>query len=106
MSYRFMRVIVMFDLPTDTSMDRRHYRWFRKFLIDEGFIMMQESVYTKICLNMHSVNKVELNIQKNRPPKGIVQVMNVTEKQFASMKLVVGEADTINIQSDERMIIL
>lgn len=55
---------------------------------------------------MHSVNKVELNIQKNRPPKGIVQVMNVTEKQFASMKLVVGEADTVNIQSDERMIIL
>lgn len=101
-----MRVIVMFDLPTDTSMDRRHYRWFRKFLIDEGFIMMQESVYTKICLNMHAVNKVELNIQKNRPPKGIVQVMNVTEKQFASMKLVVGETDTVNVQSDERMIVL
>ena len=101
-----MRVIVMFDLPTDTSMDRRHYRWFRKFLIDEGFIMMQESVYTKICLNMHSVNKVELNIQKHRPPKGIVQVMNVTEKQFASMKLVVGGADTVNIQNDERMVVL
>lgn len=101
-----MRVIVMFDLPTDTSMDRRHYRWFRKFLIDEGFVMMQESVYTKICLNMHAVNKVELNIQKNRPPKGIVQVMNVTEKQFASMKLVVGESDTVNIQNDERMIVL
>lgn len=101
-----MRVIVMFDLPTETSMDRRHYRWFRKFLIDEGFIMMQESVYTKICLNMHAVNKVELNIQKNRPPKGIVQVMNVTEKQFATMKLVVGESDNVNIQNDERMIVL
>lgn len=101
-----MRVIVMFDLPTDTSMDRRHYRWFRKYLINEGFIMMQESVYTKICLNMHAVDKVELNIRKNRPPRGIVQVMSVTEKQFAAMKLVVGEADTVNIQSDERMIIL
>jgi len=106
MSYRFMRVIVMFDLPTETSMDRRHYRWFRKYLIDEGFIMMQESIYTKICLNMHAVNKVELNIQKNRPPKGMIQVMNVTEKQFASMKLVVGESDTVNIQSDDRMIVL
>lgn len=106
MSYRFMRVIVMFDLPTETSMDRRHYRWFRKYLIDEGFVMMQESIYTKICLNMHAVSKVELNIQKNRPPKGIVQVMNITEKQFASMKLVVGEVDSVNIQSDERMIVL
>lgn len=68
--------------------------------------MMQESVYTKICLNMHTVSKVELSIQKNRPPKGVVQVLSVTEKQFASMKLVVGEADTVNIQSDERMIVL
>ena len=55
---------------------------------------------------MHSVDKVELNIRKNRPPKGIVQVMSVTEKQFAAMRLVVGEADTVNIQSDERMIVL
>lgn len=101
-----MRVIVMFDLPTETSMDRRHYRWFRKFLINEGFIMMQESIYTKICLNMHSVDKIELSIQKNRPPNGIVQVMSVTEKQFASMKLIVGEADTVNVQSDERIILL
>lgn len=101
-----MRVIVMFDLPTETSMDRRHYRWFRKYLIDEGFVMMQESIYTKICLNMHAVSKVELSIQKNRPPKGIVQVMNITEKQFASMKLVVGEVDSVNIQTDERMIVL
>lgn len=101
-----MRVIVMFDLPTETSMDRRHYRWFRKYLIDEGFVMIQESIYTKICLNMHAVSKVELNIQKNRPPKGIVQVMNITEKQFASMKLVVGEVDSVNIQSDERLIVL
>lgn len=106
MSYRFMRVVVMFDLPTETSMDRRHYRWFRKFLIDEGFVMMQESVYTKICLNIHSVKKVEQNIRKNRPPKGIVQVMSITEKQFASMKLVVGETDNVNVQSDERLIIL
>ncbi len=101
-----MRMIVMFDLPTDTSMDRRHYRWFRKFLIDEGFVMMQESVYTKICLNMHAVNKVELNIKKNRPPKGLIQVMTVTEKQFAAMKLIVGEVDAVSIQNDDRMIVL
>ncbi len=101
-----MRVIVMFDLPTDTSMNRRHYRWFRKFLIDEGFVMMQESIYTKICLNMHAVAKVEANIHKNRPPNGLIQVINVTERQFANMKLIIGETDSVNIQSEERMIIL
>ena len=101
-----MRVIVMFDLPTDTSIDRRHYRWFRKFLIDEGFVMMQESIYTKICINMHAVEKVEANIKKNSPPKGIVQLMVTTERQFAGMRLITGKIENNYIQTDERMIIL
>lgn len=101
-----MRVIVMFDLPTETSMERRHYRWFRKYLIDDGFVMMQESIYTKICLNMHAVKQVELNIEKNKPPKGLVQIMSVTERQFASMKLVVGELDETYIQDDARLVVL
>lgn len=101
-----MRVIVMFDLPTETSLDRRRYRWFRKFLIDDGFVMMQESIYTKICLNMHAVDIVEANLRRNCPPKGIVQLMTVTERQFAGMEMLVGERDEISIQSDERMIVL
>jgi len=101
-----MRVMVMFDLPTETSMDRRHYRWFRKFLINEGFVMMQESIYTKICINAHAVDKVEAAIQRNKPPKGIVQIMIVTERQFADMRLVVGDATTDAVQTDERMVVL
>ena len=101
-----MRVIVMFDLPTETSMDRRHYRWFRKYLIDDGFVMMQESIYTKICINIHAVKQVELNIRKNKPPKGIVQVMSVTERQFASMQIIVGELDNTYIQDDSRLVVL
>ena len=50
MSYRFMRIIVMFDLPVVTSVERQEYTKFRKFLLKSGFIMMQESVYTKNCI--------------------------------------------------------
>lgn len=101
-----MRVIVMFDLPTTTSHQRRRYRWFRKYLIDDGFVMMQESIYTKICLNMHAVRQVELNVEKNKPPQGLVQVMSVTERQFASMRLIVGELDDTYIQNDARLVVL
>ena len=106
MSYRFMRVMVMFDLPTETSMDRRHYRWFRKFLIDHGFVMMQESIYTKICPNMHAVRKAELSIEGHCPPHGLVQIITITERQFAGMKLLVGGNDGIHVQSDERLVVL
>ena len=45
MSYRFMRMMIFFDLPTDTIKDRREYARFRKYLIKNGFVMMQEAVY-------------------------------------------------------------
>ena len=36
-----MRVLVMFDLPTETAENRRNYTKFRKYLIKSGFMMMQ-----------------------------------------------------------------
>ena len=48
MSYRYMRVMVFFDLPTVTSANRRDYAQFRKYLVKSGFIMLQESVYCKL----------------------------------------------------------
>ena len=101
-----MRILIMFDLPTNTSSDRRHYRWFRKFLIDEGFMMMQESIYTKLCLNMNAANIVMANIRKNKPPKGLVQTMIVTERQFSRMEFIVGEEEKIYVVSTERLTIL
>ena len=56
MSYRYMRLLVFFDLPTITSLDKKEYRQFRKFLIKDGFIMMQESVYSKLALNQSVLN--------------------------------------------------
>lgn len=49
MRYRIMRLMVMFDLPTDTSQQRKQYRQFRKKLLNEGFIMIQYSVYVRVC---------------------------------------------------------
>lgn len=89
MSYRFMRILVFFDLPTETSKDRKIYSRFRKFLIKEGFIMMQESVYVKLTLNNSVTNSIKDKINKNKPPRGIVQMLVITEKQFSSMEYIV-----------------
>jgi len=84
-----MRILVFFDLPTETSKDRKIYSRFRKFLIKEGFIMMQESVYSKLTLNNSITNSIRDKIEKNKPPKGIVQMLVITEKQFSSMEYIV-----------------
>ena len=89
MRYRFMRILVFFDLPTETAKDRKNYSQFRKFLIKEGFIMMQESVYAKLVLNNSITNSIKDKISKNIPQKGIVQMLIITEKQFNSMEYIV-----------------
>lgn len=89
MRYRFMRILVFFDLPTETAKDRKNYSQFRKFLIKEGFIMMQESVYAKLVLNNSITNSIKDKISKNKTQKGIVQMLIITEKQFNSMEYIV-----------------
>ena len=104
--FRFMRKIVFFDLPTETNEDKRAYRHFRKALIKDGFIMMQESVYTKLMTTPSVENSVKNLIRKNKPEKGIVQTLTVTEKQFSKMEFVVGEYHSDVIDSEERLVIL
>lgn len=106
MSYRFMRTIVLFDLPTDTQEDKRQYRRFRNLLIKNGFAMLQESVYTRMLITPSAQNSVMAVIRKNKPPSGLVQVLCVTEKQFAGMECIAGEYRSDIIDSDERVIII
>lgn len=106
MSYRFMRIIVFFDLPTLTLTDKKNYRQFRKFLIKNGFYMMQESVYCRMAHNQSVEANVKAAIRKNKPPEGLVQVLSVTEKQFQKMEFVTGNKKSDVIDTDERLIIL
>lgn len=101
-----MRVIVFFDLPTETAKDRKVYAKFRKMLINEGFIMMQESVYAKLALNNSIAKAIKDKIYKERPSKGIVQLLTITEKQFGSIEYVVGKRNDDVLDNTERFIVL
>ena len=101
-----MRLMVFFDLPTATSENRRNYRRFRKDLISNGFFMLQESVYCRMLLNQTAGRAVIETIRKNKPPAGIVQILTVTEKQFADIEYITGTHQSEVIESDERLIIL
>ena len=101
-----MRMIVMFDLPTETAEDRHNYRLFRKMLIKNGFYMMQESVYTRMILNQSVQRGAIETIRKNKPEIGTVQILTVTEKQFSQMEYLVGDFHVEVIDSDERLVIL
>ncbi|MGX7030617.1 CRISPR-associated endonuclease Cas2 [Vagococcus zengguangii] len=106
MSYRYMRMILMFDMPVDTSDERKAYRKFRKFLINEGFIMHQYSVYSKILLNGSANQAMITRLKQNNPKSGMITLLTVTEKQFSRMVYLNGERDTSIRNTDSRLIIL
>ncbi len=101
-----MRIIVFFDLPVITSFDKKEYRNFRKFLIKSGFTMMQESVYSKIVPNSTAADTVISSIRRNKPNKGIVQALRITEKQFAKIEYIAGEKKKGFLDNDDKLIVL
>ena len=94
MKYKIMRMICMFDLPVETDSEKRAYRTFRKNLIKEGFIMMQYSVYVRVCPSREYANRLENRIKKLIPTEGNIRLLCVTEKQYADMKVIVGSRST------------
>lgn len=86
-----MRVMIFFDLPTTTDADRKNYRQFRKSLIEEGFLMIQESVYVRIASTRESAEMLENRIAKLVPPHGIIQSLIVTEKQYTQIRFLSGK---------------
>lgn len=102
--YRYMRTLIFFDLPTLTATQRRNYRIFVKKIKALGFFMMQESVYSKMSINDQYVESTLKAIEQFLPNDGSIFALTVTEKQFASMKFLVGEFKTDVLVSDERII--
>ena len=88
---KFMRMIVFFDLPTITVKNKRDYVKFRRFLLKDGYIMLQWSVYCRIIAGKDSEQTHFNRIKSNLPPVGSVRCLTVTEKQYASIEILVGK---------------
>ncbi len=90
---RFMRMLVFYDLPVTTPKYRRIYTLFRRFLLRDGYVMVQFSIYARLIHGLSSVDKHLDRLRQNAPAKGSVRCMVVTEKQYASMIFITGERE-------------
>lgn len=103
---RFVRTIVFFDLPNIYARDKKDYLKFRKHLVNEGFVMMQESVYSKLVLNTQQSELLVERIRKQAPKKGLIQVLTITEKQYSQIEYIIGEGKTKIINDENRLVVL
>lgn len=88
---RFMRLFVLFDLPTKTKRDRFNASKFRRSLIKDGYNMLQFSIYTRLCKGQDVVDKHIRRLKISIPSRGNIRILQVTETQYSRMDMLVGE---------------
>ena len=86
-----MRILVFFDLPVKTKKERREATQFRNFLLNDGYHMIQYSVYARVCNGMDAVSKHRPRLSKNRPCNGSIRMLVITEKQFEAIEILIGK---------------
>lgn len=101
-----MWLFVFFDLPVGTKGERRAATRFRNFLKDDGYMMLQWSVYARVCRGEEAVDKHVQRVKKNLPSKGSVRALQVTDKQYARMRLMLGEAKKNEKVAPQQMVLL
>ena len=88
--YKIMWIIVLFDLPTNTKTERKAASKFRQCLLKDGFHMMQYSVYARHCPNKSTATVHAGRVKKNLPREGHVQILRITDRQYANMANLYG----------------
>lgn len=88
-----MWVLTMFDLPTETKLQKREYVRFRNKLLTGGFVMLQYSVYARPCPTHEEADKHTERVADWLPPEGEVRVLALTSQQFARMRVFFGESE-------------
>lgn len=84
--YRILWVFVFFDLPTETKKQRKDYTKFRKNLQQDGFSMLQYSIYIRHCASRENADVHIKRVKGFLPPEGEVIIFELTDKQFGMME--------------------
>lgn len=87
-------LLVAFDLPVGTKEQRKAATDFRKFLLDDGFQMIQWSVYARACVSFARQETHVERLKKNLPPEGSVRAVFVTRAQWERSFVIQGAPAT------------
>lgn len=90
--YKAVWLLVLFDLPVHTKKQRKAAHRFRKELIEDGYWMMQFSVYGRPCASDDHAAVFLGRLQSRIPNQGHVRVLKITDKQYQRMLVYYGKS--------------
>ncbi len=103
-----MRLLIYFDLPVSTKVERKQAHDFRKNLLSEGFIMMQYSCYSRFCRNDAECSKYFSRVKKlsNRLVGGEIRILKITNRQYENMLVLVKEPKLSEVKISKNPLIV
>ena len=88
--YKMGWLVVAFDLPVGTKKQRKAATDFRNYLLDDGYQMMQFSVYARACVTFARQETHIDRLKKHLPPEGSVRGIFVTRAQWERSYVIQG----------------
>lgn len=99
---RYMWLFVFFDLPVKKKIERKRASSFRRFLLKDGYTMLQFSIYTRICNGEEAIEKHTKRLQNELPPEGHIRSMQITDLQYERIKLLVYQGEKLKKKSKKK----
>ncbi|MHB1842178.1 MAG: CRISPR-associated endonuclease Cas2 [Sulfobacillus sp.] len=100
---RTVWILTLFDLPTESKEDKRAYRDFRTGLLNDGFVMLQFSVYGRHCGSSENQKVHETRVRRSLPAGGEVRLLTITDQQFSRMKVFRGRVRQATERAPEQI---
>lgn len=75
-------LIVCFDLPVVEKEQMRQANRFRKDLLNQGYFMLQNSIYIRSCVTYDRLEQYEKNLLLIAPETGLISAFFITDKQW------------------------
>jgi CRISPR-associated protein Cas2 len=86
--FRMAWVLVLFDLPVGSDEERKAAMRFRNDLLDDGFEMLQFSVYARPCGSPSRVDSAVSRMSAIVPKTGHVRLLVITDAQWSRTIIV------------------
>jgi CRISPR-associated protein Cas2 len=103
--YKTMWLFALYDLPVVTKEEKKEYARFHEALKNEGFSMLQFSVYARYCASEESSKSYRKHVRRTLPPDGEVRVLTLTDRQFEKMEVFRGKIKASREKRPEQLLL-
>jgi CRISPR-associated protein Cas2 len=79
--------------PTNKRGTKMAYSRLRKFLLNDGYLMIGQELYMRVATNRKGAEKHFNRLKEYDPGSGAVRVLRLTERQYAGIWFLTGTFD-------------